>query len=94
VWVVPAVPWKQARAEDHDCDQRTSHHHQREDNRPTADCQDAEQDQDQEEKDRRVLVLHDSPSSAGIEQLDRRRCWTTRLETNDSSLWVEGPHIL
>jgi hypothetical protein len=68
---MPTVPWEKARAEDHDCDQRASHQQQHEDNRPTADCQYGKQGKDHEEKDRRVLMLHDSASSAGIGQLDR-----------------------
>jgi hypothetical protein len=58
---MPAVPQK-ARTEDHDCDQRTSHQQQHEDNRAAADCQYAEQGNDHEVKDRPVLMLHDSPS--------------------------------
>ena len=71
MWVMPTVPWKKARPEDHYCDQWTSHQQHDEDNRPTADCQYAEQGNDHEEQDRRVFMLHDSPSFAGIEQLDR-----------------------
>jgi hypothetical protein len=83
---------KKARRKDHYCDQRASHQQQYEDNGPTADCQYAEQGNYHEEQDRRVFMLHDNPSFAGIEQLDRAGSWTTRLQANDSSIWVEG-HI-
>jgi hypothetical protein len=55
--VMPTVPWQKARAEDHYCHQRNSHHQHHEDNRPTAKCQYAEQGKDPKEQDRRAFML-------------------------------------